>query len=272
VCIRHLTVEGLIRVLCLQYFIPIVTMSAQLTYWMRMANNYTEFYNTEAIIKSASLTTLRAFGIEIIRQMCSVIKLTAIVRDTSVQIFDRYLSRRTVNNLMDENMISLIATCTVILGAKLDNQRTPITMKKMRRFNIEELVKMENEILCTIEFTINPLMTPSSFVSCLLQPLDNPFDVHTIIINCDYLISEFMREIDYLLHAPPIIAISAIHVSMSQMRYNNAQWLQTIHNYIHTEYKHMDICRCLQKVRRLAASKREQASKINADLAVLKAS
>ncbi len=143
-------------------------------------------------------------------------------RDSSIQIFDKFLSFSWVENeniLLDINYICFAAVSSVLISSKLHEGSHLLTMGNFPLFPTADLVEFERMLLGKIGYAITPLSTPSSFVRHLLGLCPEYEAKHVeLIAQVDVYISEFSENLEYILFAPSTVAISALLIAFSAMK------------------------------------------------------
>jgi len=117
-------------------------------------------------------------------------------RDTSIQIFDKFLSVSLEENdqvLVDTTYLSFAAAAAVILSSKLHEGKALLTMANFSYFNTADLVAFERLVLAKIEYQISPLATPSFFVRHLLSLGPSKDNLQSIMNKADKYIAEFFE-------------------------------------------------------------------------------
>ena len=155
-------------------------------------------------------------------------------RDTSIQIFDRFISLSFAENeevLLDITYICFAAVSSILIASKVHEGQGLLTMANFPHFGRTDLIEFERMLLNKIGYQIAPLCTPSSFTRHLLGLCPEYSDLHVEIIQqVDKHIAEFSEHPDYSAFSPCTVAISALLISFACCRIQCGSWLAKIPN------------------------------------------
>lgn len=178
----------------------------------------------------------RTHAIKWIKEIVSMCRMSSEIRDTSIQIFDKYLALALPvypEILLDTTSLPIASACSLILGTKTNENNSVLSTASFPHFEKEKMVEYEYHILDVINFSIVPQATPSSFIHELLKicPCDVIKDLSLLMKTADQLVEKFMQEPEYLLYAPSTIAISALLLSFLHLEINCNEWLKYVPDY-----------------------------------------
>lgn len=147
---------------------------------------------------------------------------SADIRDTSIRIFDTYLTVSYSENprvLDDTCYIAFAAAAAIVVSSKLHNTRNTVDPSWFTAFNTEDILFFERQILLKIGSRISPLATPAFFLQfatpLCLESCRNEEELREVAAIANVLIGEFWEDPSCLLFAPSTIAITAMIVSLS---------------------------------------------------------
>ena len=147
--------------------------------------------------------------------------MSADARDSSIQIFDKFLSNSWVESdkvLFDTHFICFAACSSLLISAKLHEGSQVLTMANFPLFPTADLIEFERRLLTEIGYSITALSTPSAFVRHLLGLCPEYEDRHIELIDqADIYIAEFSEQNDYVLFAPSTVAVSALLIAFSTL-------------------------------------------------------
>lgn len=175
---------------------------------------------------------LRAYGIRWMLKLCVKADLSTDTRDTSVQVFDKFLSLSLLENsisLADTQFVSLAAAASVVLSSKMHDS-LPLRMSEFAKFNLNELVAFEQRILFRLDYDIVPLGTPISFVRHLLE-IGYVNDVkleQALCSESSILIGMYWESNDSLLYSPAVIAFASLVIAFSKFALDCSEWLDSL--------------------------------------------
>ena len=185
-------------------------------------------------------------------------------RDTSIQIFDRFLSSLLETNndvMLDKTYVCFAAVSSILISSKVHEGQDLLTMANFPHFRMVDLVEFERLLLATISYQVTPLSTPSSFVRHMLALCPEHAALHLRIIEMsEVYISEFIEVPDYVVFAPSTIAISVLLVCFAVCEIDCRVWISRIPNSClpknNNQYNRedlLDIDLCLLCLRELQA-------------------
>lgn len=155
-------------------------------------------------------------------------------RDSSFQIFDRFLSLSYLDNhdvFADITYICYASVASILISSKLHEGKELLTMDNFPHFPTEDLVEFERMFLRKIGYQITPLSTHSSFVRLLLGLCPEHAGQHlTLVEQADRYIGAFVEEPNSVIFAPSTVAISALWLSFSALHLDCREWLARIPN------------------------------------------
>jgi hypothetical protein len=183
-------------------------------------------------------------------------------RDTSIQIFDRFVSLSFAENeevLLDITFICFAAVSSILIASKVHEGQSLLTMANFPHFGKSDLIEFERMLLGKINYQIMPLCTPSSFARHLLGLCPEHADIHLEIIRqVDKHIADFSEQPSYSAFSPCTVAISALLISFACWRIQCTSWLSRIPSiclpragnpYYIDNLINIDLClTCLQRI------------------------
>ncbi len=183
-------------------------------------------------------------------------------RDTSIQIFDRFVSLSFAENeevLLDITFICFAAVSSILIASKVHEGQSLLTMANFPHFGKSDLIEFERMLLGKINYQIMPLCTPSSFARHLLGLCPEHADIHLEIIQqVDKHIADFSEQPSYSAFSPCTVAISALLISFACWRIQCSSWLSRIPSiclpragnpYYVDNLINIDLClTCLQRI------------------------
>lgn len=153
-------------------------------------------------------------------------------RDTSVQIFDKFLFQSSLDgNQLVENakFVSLAAAASALVSTKIHDSCKSLKTASFPYFKPSELINFERDLLALIKYEISPSHTPVSFVRYMLcvWPLGHP--KHLALSNeANRLISAFWLSLDSTLYTPFTIAVSALLLAFFRLDIDSSDWLKCL--------------------------------------------
>lgn len=158
---------------------------------------------------------IRTHYIQKIREITTAIQAPPEVRDTSIQIFDKFMSYSIIDDKSlahNESYVYISTVVSTILSLKMHYMKSRRAMSLFPDFTVDELEKFERKVLVTLNFGINPTIAPSNFISHLLELLPEEDKQHrsNLLLISNQFIELFWVDNKSLLYAPSTIAIAAI--------------------------------------------------------------
>lgn len=178
----------------------------------------------------------RLHYIKIIQHIMSVYKVPPEVRDTSIHIFDKFMSTSVLENealASNDEYLHISAVVSVILSLKMHFMNTRRVMSHYTDFTVEQLEEFERRVLVTLSFKINPTIVPSNFVSHLLELLPANLMPRKAELQqiSNQLLELFWEDPDSILFAPSTVAVSAILRSFFILRLDFMPWFLKIPDF-----------------------------------------
>ncbi|KAF3446556.1 hypothetical protein FNV43_RR11736 [Rhamnella rubrinervis] len=163
----------------------------------------------------------------------------------SMTYFDRFLSRRSINN---EQLwaIKLLSVACLSLAAKMEELNIPALSEfQLEDYNFESKViqRMELLVLNTLEWRMAPT-TPFAFLPYFITKLWKESPPTKIVSITVGLILATMREINLLEHRPSVIAAAATFVALDQKltRKTMESKMKSISNYKFLKMEEVFLC------------------------------
>jgi hypothetical protein len=179
---------------------------------------------------------IRTHYIKKIKEIMTVIQVPPEVRDTSIQIFDKFMSYSLLDDASlahNEPYVYISTVVSTILSLKMHYMKSKRVMSIFPDFSVEELEKFERKVLVTLDFGINPTIAPSNFISHLLETLPEQTrpQKNDISLVSNQLLELFWEDPDSILYAPSTVAIAAILLALYILRIDFIPWISIIPDY-----------------------------------------
>ena len=151
-------------------------------------------------------------------------------KHTCIQIFDRYMiSFFLEENASSENsnFLSLTAAAAALIGTKIHDSKRALSVESFPYFKVHDLVNCERLILEKINYDIDPLQSPASFMKIMLDIWPGCVHRHNEIFReaCD-LVDAFWMTFESVQYSPMTIAVSALLLTFSKLKIDSSDWLR----------------------------------------------
>lgn len=168
-----------------------------------------------------------------IRWMKEASKLAGIsteARDTSMQLFDRYMGLAQVTNIhvLEYNRIQIVAAASILLSSKIHEVKS-LSPRNFPHIKAQDLVKTEREILHMLQYLIFPSASPAMFIRLCIQlaPISDQ-QKGEIIFLADRLVGTLWEDPRATMYAPSTIGLAALIVALSNLGIDGGTWLTQI--------------------------------------------
>lgn len=151
-------------------------------------------------------------------------------KHTCIQIFDRYMTSFFLEaNKCVENskFVSLTAAAATLIGTKIHYSKKSLTVGSFPYFKVHDLVNCERLILEKINYDIDPLQSPASYMKIMLDIWPGCMHRHDEIYReaCE-LVDVFWMTVESLQYNPMTIAVSALSLTFSKLQIDSSDWLR----------------------------------------------
>eukprot|EP01041_Mallomonas_annulata_P007183 gene7183-14638_t len=209
----------------------------------------------------------RANAIKWIKDVVSLSHVSVETRDSSIQIFDRFLGvclSENKNILGHSTDVALAAAVSVLLASKLHETR-PLSMSSFPHLKTNDLVAFERLVMSKLGFALYPLASPAAFIRYLLSVWTDGCECQYLNDTACNLVGDFFEAPEAPHFAPSAIALSALLLSFSKLGMDCTEWLEHVPNIclpspLHPIYNtqllvsFLDVDNCLSVFQRLQAS------------------
>ena len=217
---------------------------------VRSINEKRATHDPARLSPKARYRRLRA--VKWMNQIIELSKSTREIRDTSVQILDKFTFTYVAINgeaIVDSMFFGLAAATSLILAAKLHDSKCSISKASFPCFRASKLAEFERLILNTIQFDISPCHTPTVLIQYLLNIHPAFSDSRDqIITKTEEAISEFWVSIESSSFTSVTVALSTLVLAFNALRMDreSVDWIKSLPHTILNSAEQEEIDRCLQ--------------------------
>jgi len=150
------------------------------------------------------------------------------IRDTSIALFDKFLSKSELLEVILFKDIQYAAAAAMLLSFKMyQSDASLVTLSFEPELVSARLCEFQKHFLTIIDFQIYPLSNPSAFLSHFSTQIQcNDHD--SLFKSADDIIAEFWEDETSMLYSPSTIAISALLHSMTIHSIIPEKWIHEL--------------------------------------------
>mmetsp|Transcript_27814 Transcript_27814/g.28061 ORF Transcript_27814/g.28061 Transcript_27814/m.28061 type:complete len:447 (+) Transcript_27814:91-1431(+) len=180
----------------------------------------------------AKVSQHRANAIRWIKDVVSLSHVSVETRDSSIQIFDRFLGAclsENKNILGHSTDVALAAAVSVLISSKMHETR-PLSMSSFPHLKTTDLILFEKLVISKLGYLTFPLASPVTFIRYLLSLWTDGSDYPYLVTTACDLVGEFFEAPEAPHFAPSAVALSALLLSFSKLGMDCSEWLEHVPN------------------------------------------
>lgn len=184
--------------------------------WNKKSNRKADHYRSTAIRWIKDTSILAGLCIE--------------ARDTSIQIFDRFMGLAQLNdeNVLEYHKIQTVAAVCVLLSSKIHEVKA-LASRNFPHIKPQELVRTEREILEKLHYSLFPSASPAMFIRLYIQQSTvSEEQKKEITTAADRIVGDLYEDPKATLYTPSTIGIAALLVACCNLSIDNRCWLTQI--------------------------------------------
>lgn len=172
----------------------------------------------------------RSNAIRWIKDVVALSHVSVECRDTSLQIFDRFLGLcLSENKVLGHTDVALTAAVAVLLASKMHETR-PLSMSSFPHLKTADLIAFEKLVASKLNYAIFPLASPASFIRDLIFVWSDNAVHEQLIDTANILVGDFFEAQEAPHFAPSTIALAALLLSFSKLGMDCTNWLEHVPN------------------------------------------
>lgn len=177
----------------------------------------------------------RSNAVRWIRDVVALSHVTVECRDTSLQIFDRFLGICLAENkVLGHTDVALTAAVSVLLASKMHETR-PLSMTSFPHLKTSDLIAFERLVTLKLNYSIFPLASPAAFIRDLVFVWSDGCSIkclkhEELIETANSFVGDFFEAQEAPHFAPSTIALAALLLSFSKLGLDCTNWLEHVPN------------------------------------------